>query len=113
MQFQILSSQPDAAATFYRDLFDWQVSQDNALGYREIKTGSDEGIQGGIWPSPPNVPNFTQLFIAIDDIDAKAAAAQAKGAKILIPPTTLPDGGAVAILLDPFGMSFALLRRPA
>ena len=112
MQFQILSSQPDQTADFYAALFDWSISANNPMGYREINTGSEEGIQGGIWPAPAGTPGFTQLFMAVDDVEAKAATAQSLGAKLLIPPTALPDGGAIAIMLDPHGMSFALWRRP-
>jgi len=113
MQFQILSTQPDQTAAFYSELFGWSISDNNAMGYRQIATGAAEGIQGGIWPAPPGAPTFAQLFMAVDDVDAKAVAAQSLGAKLLIPPTTLPDGDAIAVLLDPQGMSFALWRRPA
>jgi uncharacterized protein len=112
MQFQILSNQPDKTADFYRQLFDWSINTDNALGYREINTGTTEGIQGGIWPAPPEASTFTQLFIVVEDLEAKSAAAQALGAQTLIPPTVLPDGGAVSILLDPTGMPFAIWRKP-
>ncbi len=113
MQFQILSSQPDQTASFYGELFGWSISDNNAMGYRQISTGSEEGIQGGIWPAPPGAPTANQLFMAVDDLDAKCTAAQSLGAKLLIPPTTLPEGDAIAVLLDPQGMSFALWRRPA
>jgi predicted enzyme related to lactoylglutathione lyase len=111
MQFQIISTQPDQTATFYGELFGWSISPANPMGYREIKTGSSEGIEGGIWPAPPSTSNFAQLFIAVDDIETQASSAQTLGAKLLVPPTPLPDGGAVAILLDPQGMPFALWRR--
>ena len=35
------------------------------------------------------------------------------GAKVLIPPTMLPEGDEMAVLHDPHGMSFAVWRRPA
>jgi predicted enzyme related to lactoylglutathione lyase len=112
MQFQILSNQPEKTADFYSQLFDWSINTDNALGYREINTGTTEGIQGGIWPAPPEASTFTQLFIVVEDLEAKSAAAQSLGAQTLIPPTVLPDGGAVSILLDPTGMPFAIWRKP-
>ena len=49
MQFQILSTQPDQTASFYGELFGWSISDNNAMGYRRISTGAEEGIQGGIW----------------------------------------------------------------
>lgn len=110
-QFQMISKNPDDTARFYAALFGWTVNADNPLGYRRIDTGSPEGIQGGIWPAPPQAPNFVQLFIAVDDVAAAARKAEGLGAKVLIPPTTLPEGDEMAVLHDPHGMSFAIWRN--
>jgi uncharacterized protein len=111
VQFQILSTAPDETAQFYSTLFGWTVNADNPLGYREISTGVREGIQGGIWPAPSQSPNFVQLFIAVDDVRVFSEAAQNAGAKVIIPPTGLPDGGEVAVFHDPQGMSFGIVKR--
>jgi predicted enzyme related to lactoylglutathione lyase len=110
-QFQILSKAPDETARFYSSLFGWTVNANNPMGYREIQTGSGEGIQGGIWPAPPQAPAFVQLFIAVEDPTASAKKAQELGAKVIIPPTALPDGGEIAVLHDPQGMSFGLMKK--
>lgn len=111
VQFQILSRSPEESAAFYSSLFGWTIAANNPLGYRQIETGSAEGIQGGIWPAPPQSPNFVQLFMAVENIKDSLAQAEKLGAKVLIPPTILPEGDEMAVLLDPNGMSFALLRR--
>ncbi len=110
MQFQILSKSPEETSQFYGELFGWKVNADNPMGYREIDTGSKDGIQGGIWPAPPQAPNFVQLFIAVDDVNVSTAKAERLGAKVLIPPTTLPDGAVMAILHDAQGMSFGIMQ---
>jgi predicted enzyme related to lactoylglutathione lyase len=111
MQFQILSKTPDETAHFYSALFGWSVDANNPLGYRRIDTGSSEGIQGGIWPAPPQAPNFVQLFVAVDDVTSSVKRAKDLGAKLLIPPTLLPGGDEMAVLHDPHGISFAVWRR--
>lgn len=111
MQFQIVSKAPDDTAKFYAGLFEWKIDTSNPLGYRQIDTGSAAGIQGGIWPAPPQAGSFVQLFVAVEDVKASVTKAQALGAKLLIPPTTLPDGGEMAVLLDPHGMSFAVWKK--
>lgn len=108
--FQIVSKAPNETAAFYSRLFGWKINADNALGYREIDTGSKDGIQGGIWPAPPQASDFVQLFVSVADVKAKVAEAQKLGAKLLIPPTVLPDGDEMAVLHDPKGMSFAVWR---
>jgi predicted enzyme related to lactoylglutathione lyase len=110
MQFQILSKTPDETARFYSELFGWSVDADNPLGYRRIATGSTQGIQGGIWPAPPQSPNFVQLFIAVDDVKAFVRKAKSLGATPIIPPTLLPEGDELAVLHDPHGMPFGVWR---
>jgi uncharacterized protein len=113
-QFQIISKAPGETAQFYSNLFGWTVNANNAMGYRQIDTGSPSGIQGGIWPAPPQAANFVQLFISVEDVAAAAEKAVGLGAKVLIPPTSLPEGDTMAVLHDPQGMSFAVWRsRPA
>jgi len=110
-QFQILPKHPEETSRFYTEMFSWRVSADNPLGYREVDTGSTDRIQGGIWPAPPQSPNFVQLFISVNDVKAFAAKAESLGAKVLIACTALPDGGAMCVLQDPEGVPFGLWQR--
>jgi predicted enzyme related to lactoylglutathione lyase len=109
-QFQILSKQPDAAARFYCALFGWRIDANNPLGYRRIDTGSELGIQGGIWPSPPEGHAFVQLFVEVDDVAGHVARCKSLGGACVVPPQRLPDGGEMAVLLDPEGIPVALWR---
>src|ERR1700685_4042014 len=108
LQFQILSKTPDETARFYSSLFNWKVDAGNPMGYRQISTGSKDGIQGGIWPAPPQSPNFVQLFIAVEDVKSAVAQSVELGAKVIIPPTKLPDGDEMAVVHDPQGMPFGV-----
>ena len=75
---------------------------------------SPRGISGGMWPSPPEGHNLVQLFVEVDDIDAYIAKATGLGATVIVPKSELPDGDALAIVLDPAGLSFGLYRpKPA
>jgi uncharacterized protein len=109
MQFQIISTSPEETAQFYSKLFGWMVNSDNALGYREISTGSVHGIQGGIWPAPPQASNFVQLFTAVEDVRACVKQAQEMGARLIIPPIVLPNGNEMAVMHDPQGTPFGLM----
>ena len=105
VKWQIVARDPDTVASFYSRLFGWKVRTDNALGFRVVES---RGIEGGVWPSPPEGHNLVQLFVEVEDIDATIANATAAGAQVLFPRQQLPDGDAMAILLDPAGLSFGL-----
>jgi predicted enzyme related to lactoylglutathione lyase len=109
-QFQLISRSPDETARFYGDLFGWKVNAQDPLGYRRIDTGSSDGIQGGIWPAPPQAASFVQLIVSVEDVHVAVARAEQLGAKILIPPTMLPEGDEMAVLRDTQGIPFAVWR---
>jgi uncharacterized protein len=111
LQFQILSKDPEATGKFLAELFGWSIGPSDGMGYRQIETGSAEGIQGGIWPAPPQSPSFVQLFIGATEIRLSVEQATKLGAKVLVRPTAMPEGGQVAILQDPMGLPFALWQR--
>jgi len=110
MQFQMISKKPEETAAFYSTLFGWTIDANNPMGYRRIDTGTAEGIQGGIWPAPPQAPDFVQFFVAVSDVKASVQKAEELGAKLLIPPTVLPEGDEMAVMHDPGGISFAVWR---
>jgi len=110
IHFQIVTPNPDKLVEFYTRLFDWQVNADNPLNYRMLDTGSEEGINGGVWPAPPEAHSFVQIHVQVEDVDVEAHLEKAKalGASVIIPPQTLPDGGTMAVIKDPSGVPLAL-----
>jgi len=110
-QWQMLAKDPERAAAFYTNLFGWTVNSDNPLGYRAIDTGSANGIQGGIWPSPGDGHNFVQLFIEVDSVAGYVERVEELGGRTIIPPQTLPEGAVMAIMHDPLGIPFGLVSK--
>jgi predicted enzyme related to lactoylglutathione lyase len=113
MQWQIVAKEPEKLTRFYAGLFGWKVDTHNALGYRAVDTGSDRGINGGVWPAPPQGHSLVLLFVEVDDIDEYITKATALGASVIVPKSELPDGDALAVMLDPAGLSFGLYRPHA
>jgi uncharacterized protein len=109
VRWQILSPTPEKTAVFYRKLFAWQLSNANAMGYRQFDTG-EGSIDGGVWPAPQASEGLVQLFIAVPDIDACISKAKKLGAKVFVPKSVLPDGDVMAVLQDPTGLSFGICQ---
>jgi predicted enzyme related to lactoylglutathione lyase len=111
VRWQIVSRQPDRVADFYAAAFGWSVDRANALGYRQLTSGESSGVDGGVWPRGEEGHDLVQLFIEVDDVAAAVARASGLGARVLVPPSRLPDGDEMALLVDPTGLSFGLLGR--
>jgi uncharacterized protein len=113
MQWQILAKAPDKLADFYTKLFDWDINTNNALNYRMVDTGSERGINGGIWPAPPQGPSMVSLYVEVDDVGAYASRATELGGKVVMPPQKLPDGDEMAIILDVEGIPVGIFKPAA
>ena len=112
-RWQILTDDPDGLAEFYTSVFGWTVSAANGMGYREVSTRPGAPPDGGLWPNPPGAPELVQLFVEVEDIDGRLAAVEAAGGRVLFPRQVLPDGDAMAMVLDPKGRPFGLMTRAA
>ena len=110
LQFQILARNPERAAEFYARVFGWSVHADNAMAYRQLRTG---GLDGGIWPIGDEGHPLVQLFVEVPDVGAAVQGAVDAGARVIIPPSTLPDGDEMSVIADPEGIPFGLYRRAA
>jgi predicted enzyme related to lactoylglutathione lyase len=110
VRWQILSPDPDQTAGFYEKLFEWKLTNANALGYRELSNKEERSIDGGVWPAPAADRSMVQLFIEVRDIDAVIRKAEKFGASVIVPKSVLPDGDAMAVLQDPIGLSFGVCQ---
>ena len=103
--FEIGSSDPDAARTFYGSLFDWSFGEPSPAGYRMVNVD-----KGGLWDTTSLGGNAWAIFyVQVDDVKAAIARAESLGASVTVP---FVDNGAIefAHLLDPQGNRFGVWR---
>jgi hypothetical protein len=112
---QLNASRPGPAKEFYTGLFGWTSHDDPMPGggaYTTLLRGGQP--VGGIMPMPPDVPKEAPShwldYFAVTDVDASAARATALGGRSLVPPTDIPGMGRFAVLQDPQGAVFAIVR---
>ncbi len=108
VHWQALVRDPQRAASFYEAAFGWKIDDANALGYRTVEAAG-RGIGGGLWPLSDGQP-MVQLFVEVPDVDAALAAASANGAGVIIPKQVLPDGDEMAVIADPEGVAWGIMR---
>ncbi len=105
----------EQAVDFYEQVFGWthttRVPAEGAPPYTEFQAG-DESIGGGMEMSPmvpSDVPSYWMVYFGVADVDAAYATALEAGAHEMLPPRQFP-GGRFAIVSDPQGAVFGLLR---
>jgi predicted enzyme related to lactoylglutathione lyase len=104
----------DGAKAFYTAVFGWTVD-DRAFGGNSytIWQNDGEGIGGGMAMGdqfPPEVPPHWAVYFAADDVDAKAEKAKELGGTVTVPPMDIPDVGRFAVISDPQGAVFSILK---
>jgi predicted enzyme related to lactoylglutathione lyase len=110
---QLNASRPGDAKAFYTGLFEWQ-SRDDAMveggSYTTWLDGAER--RGGMMPMPPasGAPSHWLLYFGVADVDQAAQRSRELGGKDFVPPTDIPGMGRFAVLADPQGAMFAIVR---
>src|SRR2546430_170444 len=101
----------DGAQRFYEDVFGWTTSDMGAEygGYRIFNRG-ETGIAGFMTLQDSSIPAHWQPYVAVNDPDATAAKATELGGSVLAEPMDVPKVGRVAVLRDPQGAAFGIIR---
>jgi predicted enzyme related to lactoylglutathione lyase len=114
VHFEIHAADPARAAAFCETAFGWKFSHLPELDYWTIDTGEGPGINGGLLRRRGDAPTAGQpvnafvCTLAVDDLDAAIAAAEAAGAQVAVPRMAIPNVGHVAYLTDTEGNIFGL-----
>jgi uncharacterized protein len=101
----------DGAQRFYEQVFGWTTSNMGPEygGYRIFNRG-ETGV-GGLMALPhEGIPPHWQPYVAVDDADATVAKAKELGANALLEPMDVPKVGRIAVLNDPQGATFGIIK---
>ena len=104
-----------AAQAFYTELFGWEFEDagEEYGHYRMIRSNGTlvagaMDVSGITCPDGDPLPSEWTVYLAVDDLDARVAKAQAAGAQIIVSPTVAADAGSFAIVLDLAGYPIGL-----
>lgn len=110
---ELLTNDTAKARSFYTSLFGWDtlVSSDAGFEYTHWRIGGEDfggmmAIRPEMGPTPPHWMNYIQVA----DCDACVAKATSMGGKVCSPPMDIPNVGRFAVLQDPQGAAFAVIK---
>jgi predicted enzyme related to lactoylglutathione lyase len=110
VHWEITARDAGRLETFYSDLFDWSFAGDSPVHYRQVDTGTDDGIQGGIAETDGSWPNGALFYVQVDDVREYLIRAEKLGAATLLPPTKVNGASTIAIFRDPEGVAVGLVQ---
>ncbi|MFD4672631.1 hypothetical protein ACFWNN_23090 [Lentzea sp. NPDC058450] len=101
---ELHSPAPSASAAFYRSLFGWEIALiPGAPGQFLAPAGAGPGRMFGAIVADTQA--FWLPYFEVADVDQAAASAP-----VLLAPHDLDDVGRIAVLVDPFGARFGVMR---
>jgi predicted enzyme related to lactoylglutathione lyase len=118
---ELSTTDSDAAINFYTTLLGWEIKKSDAAAacegseappmvYNEIVVGGQH--VGGIYKMGPEhggAPSHWMPYVAVEDVDAKAAQVAELGGKVCVPPTDIPNTGRFCVINDPTGATISLI----
>ena len=113
--YELMTSDDEAAAAFYRQVMGWQTADAGMPGMRYTLLSAGGAAIAGLMTLPQEAcdagarPGWVG-YIGVADVDAMATRLQAAGGKLYRPAEDIPGVGRFAVVADPHGASFNLFR---
>jgi predicted enzyme related to lactoylglutathione lyase len=122
VHFEILTKDPDALSSFYKQAFDWDISESESGGasadggsikyllarpYGNVEP--ERGINGGIGAVPDDYGGHVTFYVHVDDVSAALNNIERLGGTTMMPPQQLP-GMVIALFKDPQGHTVGLVN---
>lgn len=115
--YELLSKDPLAARRFYQAVVGWQIDEapypGSTMDYRMVNAA--DGPVAGVFGltaamCEQGAAPCWLMYIGVDDVDACVAAIVAAGGSVQMPAFDLPDVGRMAMVADPQGAAFYVMR---
>lgn len=114
--YELLTPDPVAAKTFYDAVIGWNIEAQpsGAMDYRMIGR-TDGGNSGGVMRLTDEMRGHGARpiwlgYVAVDDVDESVASVEQAGGKALMPAFDIPDIGRIALVTDPQGNPFYVMK---
>jgi uncharacterized protein len=113
--YELMTTDAKAGEAFYSDVVGWSAEKAQVPGvdYTLLKAGSE--LRAGMVTMPAEVcqagwrPGWMG-YVAADDVDATARRVSELGGKVHREPQDIPGVGRFAVVADPHGAVFALMK---
>lgn len=110
---ELVTADTDVAGKFYTQLFDWDAETEDMGGttYTSFMSGGQPA--GGMMQMPEelgDIPPHWMVYFAVVDCDRSVDQAAGLGGRIQVPPTNIEGVGRFAVVQDPQGAVFSVIK---
>lgn len=115
--YELMTTDPLAARRFYAEVVGWKIDEappaGSTMDYRMI--AAPDGLVGGVFTLTDDMCQqgafpCWMMYIGVSDVDACVAQITAAGGAVLMPAVDLPNVGRIAMVADPQGAPFYVMR---
>ena len=115
--YELMTPDPEGSKSFYDAVVGWTIGEEGPPeynGYRMIGR-SDGKFAGGVLPLTPEMlqhgarPSWLG-YIHVSDVDASIASIEQDGGKTYVGATDIPNVGRIAMVADPQGAPFYIMK---
>jgi len=113
--YELMTPDPDGSKSFYDAVVGWDIGEGapEYNGYRMINC--DGGFAGGVLPLTDEMQTHGARpawlgYIHVPDVDQAVASIGQAGGKTLMPATDIPNVGRIAMVTDPQGAPFYVMK---
>ena len=106
VHFEIGCADGGKTSEFFRELFDWEITQQGPA----LIINAGDGIDGHISELASEWGNYVTVYVQVDDIDEYLEKAEELGGKTLVPKVDIPGQGSFAWFAPPEGNILALWK---
>lgn len=110
---ELMTFDTQKAGAFYSELFGWEQNEQEMGPIQYTMFMKDGEPVGGMMAIPPEMgeaPPHWMLYFSVGDCDEQVERATAMGAKVYAPPMDIPTVGRFAVLADPQGATFSIIK---
>ncbi|SRR5258706_311305 len=114
--YELMTTDAEGAKAFYDAVVGWNIGEgaEEYQGYRMINR-SDGKFAGGVLPLTDEMTQHgarpTWLgYLNVENVDDAVAAIEKAGGKALMPPFDIPNVGRIAMVADPQGAPFYVMK---
>src|SRR4029077_21152113 len=113
VHFEVVGKDGDRLKSYYAEMFDWEVKDDNPMKYGLVDAAPGSVRPGSavrVGQGPEGYEGHITFYVEVPDVEAALAKAESLGGTRVMGPETIMEGITLGQFLDPEGIVVVLTQ---